>query len=125
MAEESDAELAKAWIALQYSEQQSEAHASNFWAHTRLDDLVRSDPERSWIVIKAIQAEDNTDFILSNLAAGPLEDLLVRWGDHFAPRFEALAKNDTRFRFLLGLVWKNEISESVWARIRRAVHTGH
>ena len=42
----------------------------------RLRELVRDDPEAAWDIIQVIRRE-GSDVVLSNLAAGPLEDLLV------------------------------------------------
>lgn len=121
MVDKSDLGVAKAWIALQYAEQKSEAHASNFWAYTMLDDLLDSDAERSWEVIQRIQDEDSSDFVLSNLAAGPIEDLLAKCGERFIDRVEICARSSDRFRFMLGMVWKNNIPEPIWARIQKAL----
>lgn len=90
----------------------------SYWAFSRLDELVRSDPEVAWNVIGVIYQLDSTDQILANLAAGPVEDLLVYHGDRFIDRVETLAKSDAIFRKLLGAVWQNEIPESVWKRVR-------
>lgn len=89
-----------------------------FWAWKRLDELTESEPEEAWRVIEAIRHTNGTDFILGNLGAGPLEDLLSDHGDQFIDRVEALALRDAQFRKLLGAVWQNRISEKVWSRIR-------
>jgi hypothetical protein len=92
----------------------------HFEAHIALDDLLRTDPERCWLVILRIFEEDQSDWLLSNLAAGPLEDLLVRHGERFIERVETLARQEPRFRFLTQMVWRNAISAPVWARLRKA-----
>ena len=70
-------------------------------------------------------AEDSSQFILSNLAAGPLEDLLVRHGAAFIERAEHCSVEDPKFRAMLGMVWRNEISEAVWLRIQKATGRYH
>ena len=52
-----------------------------------------------------------------NLSAGPIEDLLVRHGDHFIDRIEEQAKADPEFSDLLEGVWQNSISTENWNRI--------
>jgi hypothetical protein len=59
---------------------------------------------------------DGTDTILSNLGAGPLEDLLVVHGDKFIDRVELLARQDRQFRKSLGIVWKNNVRYDLDAR---------
>ena len=69
---------------------------------------------------RSFMQEVESDFLLSNLAAGPLEDLLVEFDDQFIDRIEKCASQSPRFRFMLSMVWKNDISEPVWERVRRA-----
>jgi hypothetical protein len=85
-----------------------------------LDDLRDHDLERFWEIINAIRRLDDSDSMLSNLAAGPLEDLLANSGNAFIDRCETLAKADDRFKIMLGMVWKNSISDDIWQRIRLA-----
>jgi hypothetical protein len=59
--------------------------------------------------------------VLGNLAAGPLEDLLVYQGPLIIDKVEALAAADPAFRRLLSGVWRNQIREDVWERIQRLV----
>ena len=120
MENKSNIDLAKAWIALQYVKKGASAYDANFWAFTMLDELRDKDLERHWNVINEIKNLDDSDFMLSNLAAGPVEDLLVTSGKAFINRIEASARDDERFRAMLGMVWKNDIPEEVWARVERA-----
>lgn len=66
-----------------------------------VDDLVRSDPERAWLVIQLIFAACRDDVERACLAAGPLEDLLAKHGALFIDRVEHAASNDDNFRELL------------------------
>ncbi len=52
------------------------------------------------------------------LAAGPLEDLLSKFGPAYIARVESLARSDTVFRDLLGGEWKSSMTEAVWARVQ-------
>lgn len=112
-------DLVKAWIALQYAEPKSQAHDDNFWAFTELSDLCETSPDRCWTVIQEIRRVDGSDKILANLAAGPLEDLLVQHGHRFIDAAETLAREDAQFRKLLGALWQNDVADDVWARIKR------
>ena len=110
-------EIAGAWIALHQLPEASPKREDKFWSFERLSDLTHDDPEAAWNIIQMIRQE-GSDHILSILAAGPVEDLLVHHGDRFVDRIEALAEHDAQFRKLLGAVWQNSMSPEIWKRIR-------
>ncbi len=101
-------ELADAWIALQ-TVTKTERDAL-FWAHERLDDLVRDDPEVAWQIIDLIWRREPSDAILAKLAAGPVEDGVgVRGGDgeddgrpHVVLRRDVRSRIDAVLRVLSG-----------------------
>ena len=111
-------DIADAWIRLHHLPEGSEEHERNFWAFMRLSKLTRDDPEPAWRVIEKILERDTSDVMLSNVGAGPLEDLLVRHGARFIDRIETRAKSDVMFKKVLGIVWKNAMSEDVWQRVK-------
>jgi uncharacterized protein DUF6869 len=88
-----------------------------------VDDLVRDDPERAWLVIQLIFAACRDDLERACLAAGPLEDLLAKHGPSFIDRVEQAAANDNDFRELLVGVWRNGIDHPIWERLQRAAGT--
>lgn len=108
--------IAEAWIELYRLPEDSPEREHRYWSHDRLWELVQEDPEAAWRIIQIVRCE-GSDVILSNLAAGPLEDLLVAHGDQFIDRIEALAQRDAQFRKLLGAVWQNSMSAKLWRRI--------
>ena len=55
---------------------------------------------------------------LALLAAGPLEDLLAYDGARCIDRVEQLAKEDEKFNWLLGGVWRNSMTDEVWERVQ-------
>jgi hypothetical protein len=85
-----------------------------------VDDLVRNDPERAWLVIQLIFVACRTDIERACLAAGPLEDLLSKHGSSFIDRIEQTASSNSDFRELLVGVWRNGIAYPVWERLQRA-----
>jgi hypothetical protein len=111
--------LVRAWIALQYATPASKAYDDNFWAFKALSDYCESEPDRCWELINEIRSADGTDVILANLAAGPLEDLMVQHAQQFIGKVEKLAEEDEQFRRLLGALWQNDVSDEIWARIKR------
>lgn len=84
-----------------------------------LDDMVRTDPESGWQAIQVIFSRCENDFQRACLAAGLLEDLLVKHGPEFVDRIELAARNDDGFRELLTGVWRSTIEDAVWQRIER------
>lgn len=90
-----------------------------FWAWEKIIDLISNEPETAWDIIKKILKYDSSLKVISRLAAGPLEDLLVDHGDKFIDRVEEEAKKNPDFAKLLGGVWQNAMSDEIWERIQK------
>lgn len=123
---EADATLVLSWI--RFHETQSCGHRStspehspDFYAVEALDSLSSTDPKRALEVIGDILFSTTNDVVLANLAAGPLEDLLVRHGSTVIDLIRARAQADVRFRRLLAGVWPNNIPSAIWSEIREIV----
>lgn len=110
--------IADAWIEYHHAGELADEHNKNFWAYEKLSELTRNDPEIAWKLIIMIFQRDPCEAILANLAAGPLEDMLGEHGANFIQRIEDLAHEDVLFRKMLGCIWKNQISDSVWMRLK-------
>ena len=120
MTESEDlASLADAWIAGHSAAASREVKRQTEWAADRLDDLASARPESALAAIWAICERSDDDWVLACLAAGPLEDLLVRHGPAVVAAVEARARADAKARKLLGAVWRNAIAEPVWQRLRK------
>lgn len=89
-----------------------------FWAFDAMVDIVRDKPFDALAVILEILKISDEKRIVANLAAGPLEDLLVEHGKAVIDRVIVLAESDPKFRDLLQGVWGNSIDEGVWERIK-------
>ena len=74
--------------------------------------------ERLWQFILAVYRRKPSQKVIGNLAAGPLEDLLGKFGHKFIERVIALARSDKDFKFLLGGVWQNDMPEEIWQMIQ-------
>ena len=109
--------IAEAWTEFCRLPEDTLEREQRFWSYEQLCELVQNDPETAWRIIQIIRRE-GSDLILSNLAAGPLEDLLVAHGDRFIDRIETLAERDAQFKKLLGATWQNSMSPAVWKRIK-------
>jgi hypothetical protein len=78
---------------------------SRFAAWERVDELVRSDSEAGLELVRRLAQAAPDDLVLSNVAAGPLEDLLTKHGEAVLDHVEELARRDPNFRRCLTGVW--------------------
>lgn len=70
-------------------------------------------------ILERVPAYEPSPFF-AVLAAGPLEDLLGAHGTMLIQRVEAEAKTNQAFRMILGGVWRNAMTDEVWARVKAA-----
>jgi hypothetical protein len=130
----SDEELAHAWIkrfsknrtrvlsADSVDRQMQDDHrieVETYPAFKELEKLVRDDPVRSWAIILCIlKLAQQDQEALDNLAAGPLETLLVLHGPNVIERIEKDARSNPRLKALLLGVWGNAVNAAVWDRLQ-------
>jgi hypothetical protein len=95
----------------------SGATEENFWAFLKLDEICRADPGLALDIVLEILHAPHVDSVAEILAAGPLEDVLMKFGPTTIERVEALAKSDPSFRDLLGGVWTSGMDTEVAARV--------
>ena len=88
------------------------------WASEKMIDLALENPEELWDPILEILKRDPPTEVIEVLAAGPLEDYIAKLGERVIDRVEAQAAADPKFRSLLGGVWRNSMSDGVWARVQ-------
>ena len=119
-----DTKLIESWIAryetIQDEGDESEKAESLFWTFEQLDDYCWRDPKKAMEIILGILSSTNNEFVLDNLAAGPLESLLSRHGETVIKDIELEAKSNSAFRNLLGGVWQNQMSDELWHRVLQA-----
>jgi len=77
-------------------------------------------PDDTWHFILEVSKKTDIEFILFNLAAGPLETMLASYGEDVIDRVELEAKANPRIRYLLRSVWRQSISDKLWIRIQSA-----
>lgn len=69
------------------------------------------------LVLKVVKkVSDGDERLLSNLAAGPLEDLMCSYGEKIIDRVEHEAILNLRFKSCLKGVWLDSKDTSVWRR---------
>ena len=123
MNDDEKTRLVEGWIARFEHYREVGADDQHFWAFEQLDDLCKQSPELAWEIILRILDANSSDPIVENLSAGPLEDLLVYHGEQVISLVEIRARNDSKFRNLLGGVWKNAISDEIWERVQKLVES--
>lgn len=90
--------------------------------HAAVDGILRhGPPELAWELVVEIlrRAPDER---LDAVAAGPLEDVVLRFGPALVDRIEREAERDERFRWALGCIWivVGDLPAEVVARLVRA-----
>jgi Family of unknown function (DUF6869) len=117
--------LVEAWIALHDAQQRLgndfDGREALFWAYEELDDICRGQPSKAVHIITQVLNSTENEFVLTNLAAGPLEDLLCLHGSNVVDEIERLVKIDGRSRNLLKGVWRNAIDEKTWMKVQTLV----
>jgi len=113
--------LAQAWKAyteasIKFGVESPEAELLS-WAFDKTFDLSLDNPHDALDVILEINRITDEERVLANLAAGPLESLLVHHGKDVIDKVIVTARDDSKFRDLLLGVWKSSIEESVCKRI--------
>lgn len=112
--------IVEPWKKLQLAPQDQLEDNPDFWVIERLWEFSEESPELCLEIVLAIFDSTDNAKVLGNLAAGPLEDLLVSHGEKVIDKIESFAFEDKRFRQLLGGVWKNDIPDDIWRRIETA-----
>lgn len=90
---------------------------SGEWIDELISPAYDCDPEGLWQFIQTAYKREMSDRLFAVLAAGPLEDLLCDHGPDFIDRVETEARQNPRFRELLGGVWCRNMAADVWERI--------
>jgi len=106
--------LVQDWIAYQKTNEEK------YWDSVdHVMSLTKDDPEKLWSFIKeTLNSPECDDRIISNLAAGPLEDLMNEKGEEFIDRVVVEARRSPKFNLLLGGVWESSIDPTVWKQIK-------
>ena len=109
--------IADAWIAFNEIGIDSPESSDLWWAIQKVMEWNIDRPELVWEFILLANNMRLSDKVTQNLAAGPLEDLLVAHGSQFIERIVKLAQQDESFSNLLGGVWQNAISPEIWNQL--------
>ena len=112
---------ARAHLVRAYLEYSATDRHDLFWASDRLRDLITHAPDDAYEVIRELVRQAPTPYVLSIVAAGPLEDLLSDWGERLVDHLETDARSDPKLMAACAGVWKLFMSDEVWTRLRALV----
>jgi hypothetical protein len=84
-----------------------------FWAYQTLDDLCLKEPIRALKIVREIFEMNPEERVISNLSAGPLEDILVRHGVELMPYLKQCLRENKELSTLLEGVWINGMDTEV------------
>lgn len=109
--------LMDCWLAAQSDD--PVVRKENEWALMEPVDDAMENPEKAWeYILFAVRDPRFSDCHLGTIAAGALEDLLSHHGPVFIERVEHQAKKDQRFAWMLGGIWKSQMNEEIWSRVK-------
>ena len=109
--------LMECWLASQSDDPAT--REENEWAFMEPADEARDNPEKAWeYILFAARDPRFSDRHVGVMAAGALEDLLSYHGLAFIDRVEHEAKTDNRFAWMLGGVWRFQMSDEIWSRVQ-------
>ena len=112
-------ELANGWVALQYAHQADNASREHISVGKELGRLAHEEPAVCLDLIVEVIRLDSGELVLSNVAAGPLENVIAENGSVVVDEIERLAREDAAFKKALSLVWPRDTSD-IWRRVERS-----
>lgn len=89
------------------------------WASDRMYSVLENVPELAWDLIVELIERAPSDNSLSFFAAGPLEELLSKYGAQFIERVEQRTESNAKFRRAVGMLRRLGMTDDVWDRVRR------
>ena len=114
-------ETARGYLVRAYLEYSATSRPDLFWVTDRFRDLIEHAPDDAYEVVRELVREAASPYVLSIVAAGPLEDLLSDWGERLIDRLETDARVDPKLMAACAGVWKLYMPDDVWDRLRRLV----
>lgn len=113
-------EIASAWLAMHHADEGSPTYLNNFWAYEELDQLINTAPDKSSEIIDEILLIDDSEITVANLAAGPIESLLVEHGDEVIRTIIQRSIGSALWKQLISNIWKNDIKDHIWEQLQQA-----
>jgi hypothetical protein len=101
--------VARSWLEVQ----------RHWWAYDRMLELLRNDPAGAFATLETIIDRAESDELLRDVGAGPLEDFVRMHGASFIERIEEHAARDRGWREALTQVWIPDGDDPLTQRLER------
>lgn len=82
-----------------------------------LELMIATMNSASWDVVVNIKNNTDDEYVIANVAAGPLETFIAALGSENLKKIEAEAIANPKFAYALRGVWQNLTPDEVWAKI--------
>jgi len=112
-------DLVKSWIALQRLPQNSVAAEELTWVLMEVGGLVQWQPTEGFNFILEVLKQTDDEWVLTNLAAGPLESLLAIHPKEGLTLIEREIPQNPKLKNILQDVWQNLMPEETWQRLQK------
>ena len=91
------------------------------WAYETVSEIVEiGQPDAVEILVELSEAESDDFVALSNLGAGPIEQLLCHHADEFIDQIDSAARQSSSFRMALRCAWYDaSLPTEIVHRVRR------
>lgn len=87
-----------------------------------LDKFCRNDFEHAWsLIIEIYEKYKDVEIVMDNLAAGPIEDLLLHHGEKALSKIKKYIEEAADFKMVLLGVWRNSIDRVVWDELQNLI----
>ena len=110
--------VAQYWIANWSDSTSKHEKEMASWVNDVFYMAMERDSDYSFQLIEAIHELNSEQKFDEVFAAGPVEDLLAHHGPEIIERIEEKARKDPSFAHVLGGVWQNSMTESIWERVK-------
>ena len=91
-----------------------------FWAWEKLYSIVVRSHDEAWPIVIEIAEKATSDDVLGSLAAGPMEDMLCAYGDHY---YDLIKKaSETSFNFKRALLMGIRITGPGSEKIKKLIN---
>ena len=112
-------QLSKLWIERQNLPRDSEELEKSSWILLEIGDLLYESPEQGFKFILEVLNRTDDEWVLTNLAAGPLEDLLAQHPANGIALIEKEIALNPKLKHILQDVWQSLMPEEIWHRLQR------
>jgi hypothetical protein len=113
-----NSELAKHWIELQKLPRNTPEAETLMWVAFVVIDMSDNNPDKCFDFIVEVLKQTDDEWVLANLAAGPLESMLVKHPEEGLALIEKEIVRLPELKYILQGVWQNLMAEETWQHLQ-------